>query len=73
MKMNVIYPLIHQGIKFSEQIGTSESYKATYEQLVTLVVIGLYVYINCIDLLINHVNLSEMCCTHWVDVLTELL
>ena len=41
--------------------------------LVTLVAMGLYVYINCVDLLIKHVDLSLACCTYWVDVFTEFL
>ena len=58
---------------FSEQIWTLGSYNATYKQLVA---IGLYcksILIKCVNLLIKHVDLSETCCTHWVDVLAELL
>ena len=31
-----------------------------------------YILINCVNL-IKRVDLSEMCCTHWVDVLAESL
>ena len=31
------------------------------------------ILIKCVDLLIKRVDLSETCCTHWVDVLAELL
>ena len=73
MKTSVLFPKLHHGIYFSEQSGTSDSYKATYLLLVvTLVAIGLQVYINCIYLLLKRVDLSEMC-THWVDMLAELL
>ena len=31
------------------------------------------VKINCVDLLIKRVDLSQTCCIHWVGVLAELL
>ena len=66
--MNILYPKIYQGINFSKQTGTSDSYKASYWQLVALAYKSILT--KCVDLC---VHLSEMCCTHCIDVLAELL
>ena len=39
------------------------SYVPTYKSIL----------IKCVDLLIKRIDLSEMCYTHWVDLLAELL
>ena len=31
------------------------------------------ILIKCVDLLIKRVDLSDTCCTNWVNVLAELL